>query len=237
MVEAPDVVDGGEEGGGGDGADAGDRAQARHAGILDGEVLDRRVRVRELLVEVTHDGEQRGDHRAQAARQGQAPHAVDKTARTAGGHAVTVLAEQGPDDRDVARARVDQGVAHPEAAPHVALGIGEPMGGAVGAEQTGFGQGPGITPVGLDLARPRRIHGREVRVRDDDLVAEGLEAPGDPLAVGRGLDEDPGAGPVPSVRICRSMISPSSARREIWLSLLWTSMPIWSMAGLSLLRR
>ncbi len=221
MVEAPDVVDGGEEGGGGDGADAGDRAQARHAGILDGEVLDRRVRVRELLVEVTHDGEQRGDHRAQAARQGQAPHAVDKTARTAGGHAVTVLAEQGPDDRDVARARVDQGVAHPEAAPHVALGIGEPMGGAVGAEQTGFGQGPGITPVGLDLARPRRIHGREVRVRDDDLVAEGLEAPGDPLAVGRGLDEIRARGRSPSTaakrspsgRMRRSMISPSSARK------------------------
>ena len=44
-------------------------------------------------------------------------------------HADAVLAEQGPDDRDVARARVDQGVAHPEAAPHVALGIGEQMGG------------------------------------------------------------------------------------------------------------
>jgi hypothetical protein len=39
VVEAPDVVDGGEEGGGGDGADAGDRAQARHAGILDGELI------------------------------------------------------------------------------------------------------------------------------------------------------------------------------------------------------
>jgi len=79
---------------------------------------------------------------------------------------------------------VDQGVAHPEAAPHVALGIGEPMGGAVGAEQAGLGQGAGITPVGLDLARARRIHGREVRVRDNDLVTEGLEAARHPLAVG-----------------------------------------------------
>jgi len=84
VVEAPDVVDGGEEGGCGDGADAGDGAQPRNAGILDGEVLDRRVRVRELLVDVTHDGEQRRDHRAQAARQGQAPNAVGKTLRTAG---------------------------------------------------------------------------------------------------------------------------------------------------------
>ena len=56
-MEAPDVVDGGEEGVGGDGADAGDRAQPRHAGILDGEVLDRRVGVRELPVEGAHDGE------------------------------------------------------------------------------------------------------------------------------------------------------------------------------------
>ena len=41
VAEALGIVDGGEEGGGGDGADAGDGAQARHARILDGEVLDR----------------------------------------------------------------------------------------------------------------------------------------------------------------------------------------------------
>ena len=40
VVEALGIIDGGEEGGGGDGADAGDGAQARHAGVLDGEVLD-----------------------------------------------------------------------------------------------------------------------------------------------------------------------------------------------------
>ena len=83
-----------EEGRRGDGADAGDRAQARHAGILDGEVFDRHVRVRELLVKVTHDGEQR-------------------SVRTAGGHGVAVLTEESPDDRDVACARVDQGIPHP----------------------------------------------------------------------------------------------------------------------------
>ncbi len=36
VVEALGIIDGGEEGGGGDGADAGDGAQARHAGSLDG---------------------------------------------------------------------------------------------------------------------------------------------------------------------------------------------------------
>ena len=68
VVEALRVVDRSDEGGRGDGADAGDRAQPRHAGILDGEVLDRRVRVRELLVEVAHDGKQGRDQREHAAR-------------------------------------------------------------------------------------------------------------------------------------------------------------------------
>jgi len=61
------------------------------------------------------------------ARQGQVPHAVDKTVRTAGGHAEAVLTEQASDDRGVARARVDQRIPHPEAAAHVGLGIGEPI--------------------------------------------------------------------------------------------------------------
>jgi hypothetical protein len=55
VAEALGIVDRGEEGGGGDGADAGDGAQARHARILDGEVFDPLVAVRELLVEVARD--------------------------------------------------------------------------------------------------------------------------------------------------------------------------------------
>jgi hypothetical protein len=72
------------KGGGGDGADAGDRAQARQARVLDGEVLDRGVGVRELPVKGAHEDKQRRDHREQAARQGQAPDAMDKALRTAG---------------------------------------------------------------------------------------------------------------------------------------------------------
>jgi hypothetical protein len=72
VAEALGIVDGGDEGGGGDGADAGNGAQARHARILDGEVFDRGVGVRELPVEGAHEGEQRRDDRAQAARQGEA---------------------------------------------------------------------------------------------------------------------------------------------------------------------
>jgi len=120
-----------------------------------------------------------------------------KMLRTAGGDAIAVLAEQGPDDRDVARAGPDEGVADHQAAAHMPLGIGEAMGGAVGPEQARLGQGARVPPVGLDLARPRRIHGCEVRVRDDDLVAERLQAAGDPFAVGRGLDHNPGTCPSP----------------------------------------
>ena len=120
-----------------------------------------------------------------------------KFSRTAGGDAVALLTEQGPEERDIARARPDHGVPDKQPAPHVPLGIGEAMGGAVRAEQARLRQGSGIAPVGLHLAGARRIHGREVRVRDDDLVAEGFETSGHPLAVGRGLDHNLGAGPSP----------------------------------------
>ena len=58
-----------------------------------------------------------------------------------------MLAEQGPDDADVARARPEAGVADHQAAAHMPLGIGEPMGGAVGPEQVRLGQGARIPPA------------------------------------------------------------------------------------------
>src|SRR5262245_32944317 len=97
------VIDRGGEGGGGRWADAGDPAQARHAGILDGEVLDRRVGVRELPVEGVHEDEERRDQREQAARPGQVMDAMDKALRTTRWDAIAVLAKQGPDERHVAR--------------------------------------------------------------------------------------------------------------------------------------
>jgi hypothetical protein len=65
--EALRIINGGEEGGGGDGADARDGAQARDARVLDGEVFDRGG-VRELPIEGTHEGEQRRNDGTQAAR-------------------------------------------------------------------------------------------------------------------------------------------------------------------------
>ena len=116
------------------------------------------------------------------------------------------------------------------------------MGGAVGAEQARLGQGPGIAPVGLHLAGARRIHGREVRVGDDDLVAEGLETAGHPFAVGRGLEQNPGPGPGAehggeTLGLgADALLDDLTAlgEDEDLAFLLCTSMPIWSMAGLSL---
>jgi hypothetical protein len=67
VAEALGIVDRGDEGGGGDRAHAGDGAQAWHPRILDGEVLDPLVGVRELPVKGAHEGQQRRDHRTQAA--------------------------------------------------------------------------------------------------------------------------------------------------------------------------
>ena len=51
VAEAVGTVDGGEERGCGDGADARDGAQARRPGIQDSEMFDRGVGVRELPIE------------------------------------------------------------------------------------------------------------------------------------------------------------------------------------------
>ena len=101
----------------------------------------------------------------------------------------------GPEEGDVPGAGADQRLADPQAAAHMALGVGEPMRGAVGPEQIGVGQGARIASIGLDLPCSGRVHRGEVRVGDDDLMPEPLEAAGDPFTVGRGLDEDPRPGP------------------------------------------
>src|SRR5262249_47308883 len=106
--------------------------------------------------------------------------AVAEAFGTAGGPAIALLAEQGADQR----------LADPEAAAYLTLGVGEPVGGAVGAEQVGIGQGPRIASIRLDPACPGRVHRGEVGVSNDDLMPEPLETAGDPLAVGRGLDQD-----------------------------------------------
>jgi hypothetical protein len=77
-------------------------------------------------------------------------------------------------------------------------------------------------------------------------VAEGLETPGDPFAVGRGLDQHSGAGPAPEHGGEALGLGADPLLDDLTLlgedvnlvfPLVWTSMPIWSMAGPSSVRR
>src|SRR4051812_29209836 len=63
------------------------------------------------------------------------------------------------------------------------------MGRAVGAELAGLGERAGVPLVGLHPAAAGGIHGGEVSVGDDDLMAERFEVTGNPLALGAGLQE------------------------------------------------
>src|SRR5712691_7176418 len=198
--EALDVVDRGDKGGGGHGPDARDGAQTLDALIVSGHTLDRLVGIRELAVEVTHHREERGDQREQRAREGEGADPRGEGLGPARGDAVSLLAEECPDERDVPGAGADERVADEQAAAHMALGVGEAMRPAVGAEQTGVGQGARVSAIGLHLASPRRIHRGEVRIGDDDLVAQRLQTPRDPFTVGRGLDDDPRSWPIPEDR-------------------------------------
>ena len=71
---------------------------------------------------------------------------------------------------------------------------------AVGAEQAGVPQRAGVPAVGLHLAGARGVHGGEVGIGDDDLVAEGFKAARHPFAVGGGFQEDASPGPIPEHR-------------------------------------
>ena len=139
--------DRGDEGGGGHGPHAGDGAQALDALIMGGDALDRLVGIRELAVEVAQDGEERSDQREQGAREGQAADPRGEGLGTAGGDAVPLLAEERPDERDVPGAGAHEGVADEQAAVHMTLNVGEAMRPAVGAEQTGVGQGARVSSV------------------------------------------------------------------------------------------
>jgi hypothetical protein len=66
----------------------------------------------------------------------------------------------------------------------VALSVGGAVCGSVGAEAARLIQGAGVTPVSLDALIAGGVHGREVRVGDNDFVPELFEVAGDPLALG-----------------------------------------------------
>src|SRR5215470_9995360 len=111
------------------------------------------------------------------------------------GHQPAVLPQQRADERDVARPSPHQRIPNGKTGPDMALGIGEPVRRAVGPQPTGLGQGTGVAAVRLHLAGAGGIHGREVRVGDDHVVAERLQTSGDPFTLRRGFQQDLGRRP------------------------------------------
>ena len=85
VAEALGIVEGSDEGGGGDGPDGGHGAQSLDARIVGGELFDDLIGIGELAVAGQHDGEKRGDKRAELARQGHRGDSVDEGLGTAGG--------------------------------------------------------------------------------------------------------------------------------------------------------
>src|ERR671920_1229616 len=64
------------------------------------------------------------------------------------------------------------------------------MGRAVGAEAASLAERAGVALIRLHLLAAGGVHGREVRVGDNHLVAELFKETCNPLTLGRGLDED-----------------------------------------------
>jgi hypothetical protein len=140
-----------------------------------------------------HHREQRRDLGAQWVRNGQRRQPPREVARHAARYPQSLAAQQRPDQADEPRPGAHQRVAHRQLRPHLPLGVGGAMRRTVGPQPAGIHQRLGIPPVGLHPPAAGRVHRRVVRVGDDHLVAEILQATGHPFALGRGLDQDPGA--------------------------------------------
>ena len=135
----------------------------------------------------------RREHRAQAARQRQVLDAMDKVLRRAGRDAVAVLAEQGPDEGDIARARPGNGVSDQQAAPHVPLGVGEPMGGAVAPSRHASAIARASRRSVLTLRERVAYMGAKFGSATMTSWTRASRQTGHPFAVGRGLNQDLGA--------------------------------------------
>ena len=107
---------------------------------------------------------------------------------------------------------MDEGLAQGEGGAPLTTPSGETVGGAVGAEATGVSQRAGVTPIGFHAATARRVHGSEVGIGDDDVVAEILKKLRDPLAFGRSFEQEPHAWAC-SERKCKYSAGNSSGQK------------------------
>ena len=186
VPEAVGIVDGGKERGG-DGADAGDDAGAARGSGRRSRSWHRdyvscplRGRVRAVVRRPSAGASAGGSvgpggQSAPHSRRGRGSRAARRHRR-----------------RMMSRVRVRTRASRTTKRPRRPLGIGEPE---VRPEQARLGQGTS-RPVGLDLARPAAYIGARF---GSATITSWLSASRQrhPFAVGRGLDDDPGAGPRP----------------------------------------
>src|SRR5438105_256750 len=97
---------------------------------------------------------------------------------------------QRADQRDVLGARPDERLAHGQVCADIALLVRRSMCRTISTKTASLAERAGVAPVGFYLLAAAGVHGREVRVGDDDLMPESFETAGDPFALGRRLDED-----------------------------------------------
>ena len=160
---------------------------------------------------------------------------------TPGRHPPAVPAQQAPGQGDVSGARSDQGVAHRQASSHLPLRVGQPMRRAIRAEQTGLLQGPGVSSISLDL--PGRVAYIGAKFGSATTTSwpkasrhratHSLSVEASTRIRARGRPSNTSANRWGSVRMRRSITSPVSVSRQIWLSFLCRSMPTTPWLALS----
>src|SRR5262249_38251325 len=110
-------------------------------------------------------------------------------------HPHPVAPEHRAEHADIPRPRPDQRLAYGQLRPHRALGRRGPMRDPVRAQPARVRQRPRIAPIRLHPPAPGGVHGGEIRIRHDHLVAQRRQRLRDPFALGGCLEHHPGAIP------------------------------------------
>src|SRR2546426_6527984 len=105
--------------------------------------------------------------------------------------------QQRANQGDVSRSCPDEFVPHSQDRPGVPLFVRRSMGMPIGFSLTSLRECSGISPIGLRLPNPMRVHWRVVWIRHDYLMPELFQTSRHPLTLGRSLNEDPSPRPLP----------------------------------------
>jgi len=193
--EAGDLIELGHEGRGGHRADARRRREALHDRVGGKVLREPPIRGGDLLVEPGQERDQRRQLRGERRRQREGGELGPRVLGRAARQPEPLSPDQGLGESHIAGPGAHQGVAHREFRAHVAVRIAAPVGRPIRLEPEGVGQSARIAPVGLHPRAPGGVHRRVIGIGDDHGVAQRLEVAGHPLALRRGLEQEPRGGP------------------------------------------